>query len=297
MNPIVNKGTRSIFRLGILVFIFSMANQSIRAEEPILKTEKASVWFGTRSLEVVDQNLLSESLDFLKYADNFDMGEYFLLGFSWTGTFRNSMQASVDVFTSDDIIPTSFRLDLQYPILSWLGFSGGLMHYPFQVTGYEQFYKETNINFYTDGGPYANLRQTTFSDFVLSAGPALSINGKLGFLSARFHLAYSSLLPKVEAFDQKQINGNLRQKVIYKTTPSSAFLFLPDIAAGINILKYNDIKMGLLMQISFYSGKRQINYSRITRRWTESNETSGNIKSPDHLFRQTDLSMGIYWQF
>jgi hypothetical protein len=274
-----------------------MATHIIHAEEPFLKTEKASVWFGTRSLEVVDQNLLSESLDFLKYADDFEMGEYFLLGFSWTGTFKNSMQASVDVFTSDDIIPTSFRIDLQYPIVSWLGFSGGVMQYPFYVTGYEQFYKETSMNFYTDGGPYANLRQTTFSDFVLSAGPALSLKGNPGFLSARFHLAYSSLLHKVEAFDQKQINGNLRQKVIYKTTPSSAFFFLPDVTAGINILKFNDMKMGLLMKMSFFSGKRQINYSRTTRMWAESNETSENIKSPNHLFRQTDLSMGIYWHF
>ncbi len=291
------KKKRIFFRLLVSLFFVSITNHSIHAEEPFLKTEKASVWFGTRSLEIVNQNLFTESLDFLNYADNYNIGEYYLAGISWSGVIRNSLKVSLDVFTSDDIIPTSFRIDLQYPVLSWLGISGGLMQYPFLITGYEEFYKQNHPDFYTDGGPYANLRQTTFNDFVLSAGPVLNLKSNLGFLSVRFHLAYNSLLPKVETFNQKLINGNLRQQVVYKTTPSSNFFFFPDVAAGINILKYNNMKMGLQMQMSFYSGKRQINYTRFLRAWTESNESSEDIASPDHLFRQTDISMGIYWHF
>lgn len=280
----------------LCVLIMLAQGYHAEAQEPLLRVKHASLWFGTRDL-FVEKLPLEQTLDFFNYANNYKYGEYFLLGISVQLQGRKPWIFSVDAFTSDDIIPTSVRLNFQYKLLPWLGIDAGFLQYPMLLTGYEQYFKIRHPDFYTDGGQYANLRQITIHDFSFTAGPSLHLEGKAGFLSMNLNLAYSSLLPFVESFRQKKINSNLRQEAIYTTTPSSAFLFYPVVLLGKNIYHFADASLGFQIQLSTFAGSRRINYTHTLRQWTESNSHSTDITNNKHVLRQTDISMGIYWRF
>lgn len=288
---------RNLIWLPVLcVLIMIIQGYHAEAQEPLLRVKHASLWFGTRNL-FVEKLPLEQTLDFFNYANDYEYGEYFLLGISLQLQGRKPWIFSVDAFTSDDIIPTSVRLNFQYKLLPWLGIDAGFIQYPMLLTGYEQYFKLRYTDFYTDGGQYANLRQITIHDYSFTAGPSLHFESKTGFLSINFNLAYSRLLPFIETFSQKKINGNLRQESIYTTTPSSGFFFYPLIILGKNIYHFADASLGLQLQMSTLMGSRSINYTHTLRQWTDSNSYTTEITTNKHVFRLTDISMGIYWRF
>lgn len=285
----------------ILIFLLALslsgaAHTPEKNRDTPFKIKRAALWFGMRNLQV-ETLPASTELDFLNFANNYIWNEYFILGISLQLQGRGPFIVSLDAFTSDDIIPNSFRLDFQYNLNPWLGLNAGFMQYPFLVTGYGDYFAELDAGFYTDGGQYANLRQKTLHDFVLTAGPSLHLNGKAGFVSLWLNLAYGSLLPFSQSFYQKKINSNNRREIIYKASPSSAFFLFPQIIFGKDISNFSGSKLGVQLKASTYAGSRSINYSRSIREWTEENVSHQQISNPLHNFRKTDISLGIYWRF
>jgi hypothetical protein len=280
----------------LVILLGTWLSDSAMAGEKFLTTKRASLWFGTRELFIENTHSTAQ-LDFLDYADNYQMGEYFVLGFSIQLEGRGPSIINLDVFTSDDIIPTSFYLDYQYNILPWLGLNLGFMQYPFLITGYDEFYKNTDLDFFTDGGPNANSRQSRHNDFALTFGPSIMLEGNAGFVFLHINGAYSNLIPFVESFRQKKIDSNLRREIIYKAGTSSSFFLFPSIRIGKDIASISGKQLGIELQASTYIGSRKINYSKTIRQWTEENAQSDQITNKNHPFRKTDVNLGLYLRF
>jgi hypothetical protein len=274
--------------------IFGAINAT--AGEKFLTAKRASIWFGTRELSI-ENTPSTNKLDFLDYANNYHMGEYFILGISIQMQGRGPFTINLDVFTSDDIIPTSFHLGYQYNLLPWLGFNAGFMQYPFLITGYDDFYRNTDTEFLTDGGSDANLRQSTHHDFAFTFGPSINLEGSFGFVSLQLNGAYSSLLPFVASFRQKKIESNLRREVIYKTDASSSFFLFPSLRIGTNIAQISNKSLGIELYASTYMGNRKIDYSKTVRQWIEENAQSEQFSNRKHAFQKTDISLGLYLRF
>jgi hypothetical protein len=227
--------------IALVILLGTWLSDSAMAGEKFLTAKRASLWFGTRELFIENTHLTTQ-LDFLDYANNYQMGEYFMLGFSIQLEGRGPSIINFDVFTSDDIIPTSFYLDYQYNILPWFGLNLGFMQYPFLITGYDEFYKNTDLDFFTDGGPNANSRQSRHNDFALTFGPSITLEGNAGFIYLLINGAYSNLIPFVESFRQKKSTQTFAVKSFTKPglLHLSSFFHPSGLGKILQVFRVND---------------------------------------------------------
>lgn len=277
------------------VFLGLFNNQLIYTQNKFIEACQFGLWFGFRDLQI-DSLPNAQNLDFINYMsynDYFPVG-YPYLGFSVQLQIKNNWQVDAKVFTTDDIIPTSFNLSVQHYFSKYMGFNLGFYTYPLLTSDYERYHNIEDTDFYPVP---SGSRQHNIYDAGIIGGPVFSVSRKVFFANLKLNIGYSGFVPFKEEFFREKINSNFQRIVKYETHYNMGFFFFPEIKAGLNLFSRNNITIGLQLQADAFFSKRNLKYTRTTYNWTMNDPVVEKISNPKHQYNLFDWDFGIFLRF
>lgn len=282
-----------VFRFSAVSALILLLNISpVKGQGRLVESYKAAVWFGIRDV-TRDSFPDNDNIDFLNYLhSDREMSEYQYLGLSVHMILRGSWEADLKLAMYDDFAPDNFNFTAQYFPLKMIGITAGIYSYPQYLNYYDTYHKLSDDGFYGDLDP--NQRQRKVHETGIMAGPVFKIDYHAFHSLIKLNAGISSLSVFKESFSQKQISGNERRELHYKTRPSPAFFFFPEAEVNIDLLKVKERTLGLQIQSSWFTVNRSVNYSRTTYYWTQTDTETEEIKSQTHNFSKFEFDLGIY---